>query len=255
MHIFALLKNKNMGIILNKYDEKNKIDYTWYDSSNILYSECVDKENDFKELMVTFKNGSQYRYKNVDVNDYLMFRMGGLDGSQGKAFNVYIKPKYECEKIENKDINLINEQLEKEQRKNEEENKPKTYFISGHRNLTKEEFKNNYAPVINILEHTSEIKPHYVIGDYEGADIMAQHHLIDVLGVNPDRITVFCVGNTPMYVHPEIIHFAKGYLDDNDRDSAMTEISDQDIAFVRDNRVWSGTGENILRRHLMTKDF
>jgi hypothetical protein len=41
-----------------------------------------------------------------------MFVHGGLDDSNGKALNKYIKPKYECIREENKDVNLLKEELE-----------------------------------------------------------------------------------------------------------------------------------------------
>lgn len=96
-----------MSKILNYYNNKTHIDKTWYDSSNVLYSECDDIENDYKNVKVTFKNGSTYEYKNVDVNDYIMFRE---NISQGKSINKFIKI-YECEKLENKDTDKINEEL------------------------------------------------------------------------------------------------------------------------------------------------
>lgn len=96
-----------MSKILNYYNNKTHIDKVWYDSSNVLYSECDDIENDYKNVRVTFNNGSTYEYKQVNVNDYMMFRE---DISQGKAINKFIK-KYECEKLENKDTDKINEEL------------------------------------------------------------------------------------------------------------------------------------------------
>lgn len=85
-------------ILYRKYEDKK--DRIWYDSSNILYSECDDNENDYKTLRVTFKNGGTYQYNKVDVNDYVAFVHGGLDGSNGKALNKIIKGKYEFEKLE-----------------------------------------------------------------------------------------------------------------------------------------------------------
>ena len=92
-------------VIFNKYE--NNIDKTWYQSSNVVYSECEDKVNDYKELKVVFKNGSTYVYHKLDVKDYLMFRNAS---SQGKALNEYIK-KYEYEKCENSDLTEINNEL------------------------------------------------------------------------------------------------------------------------------------------------
>ena len=49
-----------MSKILNYYNNKTHIDKVWYDSSNVLYSECDDIENDYKNVRVTFNNGSTY---------------------------------------------------------------------------------------------------------------------------------------------------------------------------------------------------
>lgn len=94
-------------IICRDYNKEKRLDRVWYDSSNILYSECDDNLNELKTLRVTFKNGATYQYESVDVNDYLLFVNGGLDGSNGKALNKYIKPKYEFNKVKNADIDLI----------------------------------------------------------------------------------------------------------------------------------------------------
>ncbi len=89
---------------------KDELDRTWYDSSNIKYSECIDKENELKKVKVVFKNGTQYQYSDVDVRDYLFFRDAP---SQGKALNQYIKEKkYPYEKLENADIAKLDEEFE-----------------------------------------------------------------------------------------------------------------------------------------------
>lgn len=106
-------------IIFRDYDKEARIDRAWYDSSSVLYSECEDKENELKTLKVVFKGGGTYLYKDVDVNDYIMFMHGGLDGSNGKALNKYIKAKCEFEKLENTDVNLLNEQLKELKEKKE----------------------------------------------------------------------------------------------------------------------------------------
>ena len=100
-------------LIERNYNEETRIDRAWYSSSNIVYSECIDNENDFKTLKVVFKNGACYEYYKVSVQDYLMFMHGGLDGSNGKALNSFIKSKkYEYKRIDDKDLNQLNEELE-----------------------------------------------------------------------------------------------------------------------------------------------
>lgn len=98
--------------IFRQYDEANRIDRAWYDSTSVIYSECDDNDNSLKTLRVTFKNGSTYEYYDVDVNDYLMFLHGGLDGSNGKALNKFIKSKYDFKRIGDIEPSKISEQLE-----------------------------------------------------------------------------------------------------------------------------------------------
>ena len=74
----------------SKLNENTGIDKSWYQSSNVLYSECIDVEDELKTLKVVFKNGTQYQYEDVDVNDYLLFRDAE---SQGQALNKIIKKK------------------------------------------------------------------------------------------------------------------------------------------------------------------
>ena len=96
-----------MSKIFNFY--ANDTDKTWYQSSNIRYSECIDHDNELKTLKVVFNNGTQYQYNKVDVRDYLLFRDAS---SQGKALNEHIKSKgYEYEKLENADLEALDSEL------------------------------------------------------------------------------------------------------------------------------------------------
>jgi hypothetical protein len=96
-----------MSKIFNVY--ANDVDRTWYQSSNIKFSECIDHDNQLKTLKVVFNNGTQYKYEKVDVRDYLLFRDSE---SQGRALNQYIKPKgYEYEKLENADLATLDGEL------------------------------------------------------------------------------------------------------------------------------------------------
>lgn len=111
-----------MSKIISHYS--NNLDKAWYDSSNIVYSECIDHDNALKEVKVVFKNGSEYTYQEVPVQDYLSFREAS---SQGKALNSIIK-KYKFIKSEQKrDLEQLNEEkeilLEKAKQALEEQNK------------------------------------------------------------------------------------------------------------------------------------
>lgn len=88
---------------------ENDVDRVWYDSSNIKYSECIDHDNALKTLKVVFSNGTQYKYDDVDVGQYLLFRE---DLSQGKALNKYIKNNgYKYEKLEDANLSALDEEL------------------------------------------------------------------------------------------------------------------------------------------------
>ena len=96
-----------MSKIFNFY--ANDVDKTWYQSSNIKFSECIDHDNDLKTLKVVFNNGTQYQYNKVDVRDYLFFKNSE---SQGKALNEFIKGKgYEYEKLEDADTKTLEDEL------------------------------------------------------------------------------------------------------------------------------------------------
>ena len=73
-------------IVYNKYLDNQ--DYTWYDSSNVLFSKCYDDPNsNTKTLKIVFKNGRTYIYKDVDINDYITFKTAQ---SNGQAVNTFI---------------------------------------------------------------------------------------------------------------------------------------------------------------------
>ena len=139
----------------------------------------------------------------------------------------------------------------------------KIYFISGHRNLTQEDFNNYYgeklAQIETRFQFLTRIKeedictPYYIMGDYEGCDIMAQQFLIETLKADPKRIKVYHMGDKPMNLFSEDVKLVGGFKTDNERDEAMTFDSDEDIAFIYDETKWSGTGQNILRRYKMLK--
>ena len=235
-------------MILKKiYNEETRTQRVWYDSSMIAYSEMVEDENENKgDLHITFKNGTTYIYKDVLFEDYVVFIGGGTDSSQGKTLNKVIKTKYEFEKGENKSIQDLFDEMN---RLNEEtEDISQTFFISGHRDITEAEFEINYIPRINwVLQQYENAK--FVIGDYYGVDIMAQNYLMDIIGLNPDNITVYHMLESPRNYNPQIKKFKGGFKTDDERDEAMTNASNFDIAFVRNVDKISGTGKNILRRN------
>ena len=117
-----------------------------------------------------------------------------------------------------------------------------TYFISGHLDLTYDEFIIHYSTHIML----SMLGPNtsFVVGDAKGADAHAQDHLHRE-GVK--NVTVYHMFDSPRHnVHgyPTI----GGFKTDEERDTQMTLDSDDDIAWVRYERQESGTQANLNRR-------
>lgn len=240
-------------VIKKIYDEDKKEEKVWYDSTMFCFTRAVEHPDaNLVELYVTFKNGWTYVYKDVKLEDYVLLLSGFEQTSHGKTLNKVIKPNYEFERLENVNVDDIWAEYYKIQNeeKEKEEDISKTYFISGHREITNEEFEFNYQEALNdIVSEVPDCK--FVVGDYYGVDIMAQDYLVDVLQVNPDRITVYHMFESPRNINKKIKNTKGGFTSDSERDAAMTAASIDDIAFVRDCTKMSGTAENILRRHLL----
>lgn len=119
----------------------------------------------------------------------------------------------------------------------------KTYFISGHRNVTPEEFEEHYAPHIR---EAVKAGASFVLGDYHGVDTMAQQLLSD-LGAT--RVTVYHMFTSPRN-NVGFFPMSGGFSSDEQRDTAMTDASDADILWVRPSVRGknSGTEQNKNRR-------
>ncbi len=113
------------------------------------------------------------------------------------------------------------------------------YFISGHLDITEEEFREHYQP---LIDNAHEADSSFVVGDAGGLDTRAQQYLSKI-GAN---VVVYHMFDSPR----NNVGFPTcgGFKSDNERDTAMTNSSDVDIAWVRPGREKSGTAKNIKRR-------
>jgi hypothetical protein len=118
-----------------------------------------------------------------------------------------------------------------------------TAMISGHLNLTEEEFNLHYKPKI---DEAIEKGHSFVVGDARGTDEMGQRYLFS-RGIKD--VTVYHPWETCRN-NPHNYPVVKGYTSYTQRDAALTSCSDYDIAWTREGREGdkSGTGRNILRR-------
>lgn len=121
------------------------------------------------------------------------------------------------------------------------------YFISGHRDFTEKEFNTNYIP--KLKEAIKDDNYKFVVGDYRGVDEMAQTWLSKNLPEKEHyRVTVYHMFDKPRVYCSNKFLLSGGYKSDVERDSAMTNASNVDIAFIHSGRWNSGTAQNILRR-------
>ena len=121
-------------------------------------------------------------------------------------------------------------------------------FISGHGDVTQEEFNLHYKPLIDQAIE-DEVKE-FVVGDFRGTDHLAQIYLKLRSTLNTSRdikVTVYHMFDKPRN-NPCNFPTIGGFVDDEERDTAMTLASTRDIAWIRPGKVNSGTEKNIKRR-------
>lgn len=116
-------------------------------------------------------------------------------------------------------------------------------FISGHLNISKEEFAEHYIPKI---QSAIDAGHHFIVGDARGTDIMAQQYLLSKNVI--ERTTVYHMFTSPRNC-VEGAWRRESYSSDDERDTAMTTHSNYDIAWVRPGREDSGTQQNLNRRN------
>lgn len=122
------------------------------------------------------------------------------------------------------------------------------YFVSGHRDLTQEEFDEHYAlRIYQIIVEDSFAE--FCVGDWEGCDSMFITYIED----NFVNITIhlYFVDKPHLCLnHNSENHLILHNLNTYDEcDASMTKNSDFDIAWIRPGREDSHTAKNIKRRY------
>jgi 8-oxo-dGTP pyrophosphatase MutT (NUDIX family) len=119
-------------------------------------------------------------------------------------------------------------------------------FVSGHLDLTREEFDAHYFPRI-FEAHASGMT--FVVGDANGVDLMAQDAIKHFGG---KAVVYHMLGRARN--NPHGFPTRGGFKSDSQRDAAMTKASAEDIAWVRPGREGGGTARNIARRQRQACD-
>lgn len=118
-----------------------------------------------------------------------------------------------------------------------------TAFISGHLDVTQEEYDLHYAEKV----YNAAVAGHsFVLGDARGCDRLAIDHLKLLMRYGftvPDRIRVYHMLSNPRGQRVSAISYYGGYETDEQRDEAMTHASDYDILCVRSGKDKSGTAK------------
>jgi len=114
-------------------------------------------------------------------------------------------------------------------------------FISGHRDLTDQEFSQYYKP---LIDKAVEAGDHFVICDYNGSDTIAQMYLR--YGHGYSKVTIYHMFESPRKKVDSFWPSVGGFKTDEERDTQCTLDSDYDIAWSR--KPGSGTDQNIKRR-------
>jgi len=118
-----------------------------------------------------------------------------------------------------------------------------TYMISGHLDLTENEFQLHYMR--RIMDAAKNPQALFVLGDAKGCDQKAGS-LLQMLKAG-DRSTKYHAGELSRNYHSTIKEVG-GFAHYTARDAAMTAASNTDIAWVREGKERSGTAKNIARR-------
>ena len=114
-----------------------------------------------------------------------------------------------------------------------------THFVSGHLDLSQEEFDAHYRPPIDsALAHGDS----FVVGDARGTDTLTQNYLFG----KTEAVVVYHMFTLPR--NNAGFKARGGFQTDEERHVQMTADSDADIAWVRPGREKSGTQKNLDRR-------
>ncbi len=116
----------------------------------------------------------------------------------------------------------------------------RVYFISGHEDLTVDEFNTHYSR--RIKRSNSDFPDClYIIGAAAGTDRMS-HDYLRTIGVDPNRVIIYYKHDGFHNPHRYRVHIKAEY------DTVMTGASTHDITWVRPGSDRTSVQRNIARR-------
>lgn len=142
-------------------------------------------------------------------------------------------------------------------------------FISGHRDLTQDEFNDIYIPpILKYIEWLNEDHSHifdkksltFYIGDCSGCDEMAIQYITDNILPKYDNIyLIICCcsfefeGKKEYKFDNKNISIINSFDSHEERDTYMTLNTDADLLYIRPGKWDSGTAQNFVKRVWMPK--
>lgn len=119
-------------------------------------------------------------------------------------------------------------------------------FISGNTDISEKDFMQYYLPVLAELSKSEE-KIYYVLSDDEGCSEITQLFLKSNLK-DKSVVSIFGCGIDPkVYIDPDFVYVG-GFKTLEERDAAMTLLSNKDLHVILSGIGKSAVEKNILRR-------
>lgn len=119
-------------------------------------------------------------------------------------------------------------------------------FISGNTDISEKDFMQYYLPVLAELSKSEE-KIYYVLSDDEGCAEITQLFLKSNLK-DKSVVSIFGCGIDPnIYIDPDFVYVG-GFKTLEERDAAMTLLSNRDLHVILSGTGKSAVEKNILRR-------
>lgn len=143
-------------------------------------------------------------------------------------------------------------------------------FVSGHRDLSKEEFDtiyvspiNQYIDWLNLDQSSffSSKKLTFYVGDCDGCDNMVINYIVNnILPNNKNAYLNICTcdfdfdGKCSYNFDDPNISIISGFKTHEERDTYMTIETHVDLLYIRPNKWDSGTAQNFVRRVWLPKE-
>lgn len=122
----------------------------------------------------------------------------------------------------------------------------KSVFISGNLDLSDKQFMQYYMPILTELAKEDFV--YFNLSDDEGCSEMSQI-LLNKLLIDRNRVTIYCIGDTPKHYVSENFVCFHGFKTLEERNAAMTLASNNDLHVILPGKGSSSIKDNLCRRN------